>query len=161
MRTMRTMAGPSPLARAGWVAGGGNKRCMSTVYAESHEYLTKVRTGGAMIPVRSGALCLYLSSVLGNSFSKNRCFLLASRVCNQRHLSPTGSRARDVSHDFILSRDARWYVVHTCVRRDRLGYIFMLLSNANSLSCSCWMDCFAPHGCLTTYHIICVYPLLL
>lgn len=42
MRTMRTMAGPSPLARAGWIAGGGNKRCMSTVYAESHEYLTKV-----------------------------------------------------------------------------------------------------------------------
>lgn len=45
MRTMRTMAGPSPLARAGWIAGGGNKRCMSTVYAESHEYLTKVWGG--------------------------------------------------------------------------------------------------------------------
>lgn len=35
------MAGPSPLARAAWIAGGGNKRCMSTVYSESHEYLTK------------------------------------------------------------------------------------------------------------------------
>lgn len=42
-RTMRSLAGPSPLARAGWVAGGGNKRCMSTVYSESHEYLIQVR----------------------------------------------------------------------------------------------------------------------
>ncbi|CAM9441415.1 unnamed protein product [Ectocarpus sp. 12 AP-2014] len=42
VRTMRTFTGPSPsLARAGWLAtGAGNKRCMSTVYAESHEYLT-------------------------------------------------------------------------------------------------------------------------
>ncbi|CAM9510709.1 unnamed protein product [Scytosiphon promiscuus] len=38
-RTMRAMAGPSSLSRAGWVAGGGNRRCMSTVYSESHEYL--------------------------------------------------------------------------------------------------------------------------
>lgn len=47
VRTMRTLTGPSPcLARAGWLAtGAGNKRCMSTVYAESHEYLTVVRGG--------------------------------------------------------------------------------------------------------------------
>ncbi|CBJ48668.1 Glycine cleavage system H protein [Ectocarpus siliculosus] len=42
VRTMRAFTGPSPsLARTGWLAAGaGNKRCMSTVYAESHEYLT-------------------------------------------------------------------------------------------------------------------------
>lgn len=39
-RTMRTLAGPSPLARGGWVRPSA--RCMSTVYAESHEYLVKV-----------------------------------------------------------------------------------------------------------------------
>lgn len=51
VRTMRTFTGPSPsLARAGWLAAGaGNKRCMSTVYAESHEYLTVVR-GGVVVP---------------------------------------------------------------------------------------------------------------
>lgn len=43
-RTMRTIAGPSSFtaARGGWAAGLGSKRCMSTVYADSHEYLIKV-----------------------------------------------------------------------------------------------------------------------
>lgn len=50
-RTMRTMAGPSQLARAGWVTGAGNnKRCMSTVYSESHEYLIQVRDLSSMNP---------------------------------------------------------------------------------------------------------------
>lgn len=40
-RTMRTIAGSAPAARAGWVNPIGAKRCKSTMYAESHEYVTE------------------------------------------------------------------------------------------------------------------------
>lgn len=68
-RTIRTLAGPSPLARGGWVRP--STRCMSTVYAESHEYLIKVSGDGCYLcrssrGVRQGApiyLCMTMYPV--------------------------------------------------------------------------------------------------
>lgn len=57
-RTMRTIAGSAPAARAGWINPIGTKRCKSTVYAESHEYVTEARgpSSFALITMRNDAL---------------------------------------------------------------------------------------------------------
>lgn len=83
MRTMRTMAGPSPLARAGWIAGGGNKRCMSTVYAESHEYLTKVRErlGGVGVLLLVALVVLYR---IQNAVDRRKVFALLRYIAKTR-----------------------------------------------------------------------------
>lgn len=64
MRVMRTMAaGPPRLALAGRVArvaGGSNKRCVSTVYSESHDHLTEVREGFVCVLLLAlfGTICI-------------------------------------------------------------------------------------------------------